>query len=331
MSKRKPAWRVTLDGKDLTDRIRPRLLDLTLAESRGEEADQLDLRIHDHDGRMEIPRRGVIIAVAIGWEGEALTDKGQFRVDEATHEGAPDIITVRARSADLTSALRTRKERSWHAVTLGAVLQQIAGEHGLQARIAPALAGKAVPHLDQAGESDANLLTRLGRRFDAAATVKAGALIFLPIGAGKTAAGVALPDFSIVRADGDGHSWAEADRDKYSGVRAYWHDKAGADRKSVLVGDSGDAKRLRATYNSEGEAREHAQAEWSRLQRGEGTFSYTLALGRADLYPEMRGTVKGFRKPQIDDATWLIAKASHAITGSGGYKTSLDLETAPAR
>ena len=157
------------------------------------------------------------------------------------------------------------------------------------------------------------------------------ALIFLPIGAGKTASGVALPDFAITRADGDGHRWAEADRDKYSGVRAFWHDKAGANRKSVLVGDSGDAKRLRATYNSAAEAREHAQAEWSRLQRGEGTFSYTLALGRADLFPEMRGTVKGFRKPQIDDATWLIAKASHSITGSGGFKTSLDLETAPAR
>ena len=106
------AWRVNLDGRDLTDRIRPRLLDLTLTESRGDEADQLDLRIHDHDGRLEIPRRGVDIVVAIGWEGAALVDKGRFRVDEAQHEGAPDIITVRARSADLTAELRTRKERS---------------------------------------------------------------------------------------------------------------------------------------------------------------------------------------------------------------------------
>lgn len=328
MSNRTPSWRVTLDGADLTARIQPRLLDLTITESRGDEADQLDLRIHDHDGRMEIPRRGVVIQVGIGWDGEALTDKGRFRVDEATHEGSPDIITVRARSADLTSALRTRKERSWHAVTLGAVLQQIAGEHGLQARIAPALAAVAVPHLDQAGESDAHLVTRLGRRFDAAATVKAGALVFLPIGDGKTADGVALPEFSIVRALGDGHRWAQADRDKYSGVRAYWHDKAGADRKSVLVGDSGDAKRLRATYSNAGEARQHAQAEWSRLQRGEGTFAYSLALGRADLYPEMRGTIKGFGKPQIDAAQWLIAKTTHTVTGSAGFTTALELETA---
>lgn len=327
MTARRVAWRVSLDGRDLSDRIRPQLLDLTLTESRGDEADQLDLRIHDHHGRLEIPRRGVEIAVAIGWEGSPLVDKGRFRVDEAQHEGAPDIITVRARSADLTAALRTRKERSWHGVTLGAILLQIAGEHGLSARIAPTLAAIAIPHLDQAGESDANLLTRLGKRFDAVATVKAGALIFLPIGQGSTAGGQPLPEFEIVRAAGDRHRWAEADRDKYSGVRAYWHDKAGANRRSVLVGESGDAKRLRTTFNSEAEAQQHARAEWSRLQRGAGTFAYTLALGRPGLYPEMRGRVRGFGKPQIDDPRWLIAKVTHTITGSGGYTTALEMET----
>lgn len=327
MTTRRVAWRVTLDGRDLTDRIRPRLLDLTLTESRGDEADQLDLRIHDKDGRMEIPRKGVEITLAIGWEGTGLVEKGRFLVDEAQHEGTPDIITVRARSADLTAALRTRKERSWHGVTLGAILQQIAGEHGLQPRIAPELAGTSILHLDQAGESDANLLTRLGKRFDAAATVKAGALVFLKIGGGTTADGKSLPGFEITRRDGDRHRWAEADRDKYSGVRAYWHDKAGANRKSVLVGDSGDAKRLKATYNSEGEALQHARAEWSRLQRGAGTFAYTLALGRPELYPEMRGRVRGFGKPQIDEPAWLIAKVTHTITGSGGYTTAVEMET----
>lgn len=33
-----PQWRVVLDGIDLTERIAPRLLDLTLTECRGGEA-----------------------------------------------------------------------------------------------------------------------------------------------------------------------------------------------------------------------------------------------------------------------------------------------------
>ncbi len=49
-----PQWPVVLDGTDLTARISPRLLDLTLTECRDSEADQLDLRIHDHDGKMAL-------------------------------------------------------------------------------------------------------------------------------------------------------------------------------------------------------------------------------------------------------------------------------------
>ena len=119
-----PAWRVTLDGQDLTERFKPRLLELSLDESRGDDADQLDLVIHDHDGRMDIPPRGALLRVAIGWEGQGLVDHGTFQVDEAEHSGAPDMISVRARSADLTRPMRTRAERSWHDTTLGAVLRQ---------------------------------------------------------------------------------------------------------------------------------------------------------------------------------------------------------------
>ena len=321
-----PAWRVVLDGRDLTERMRPRLVDLSLSESRGSEADQLDLRIHDHDGRMALPRRGVELRVAIGWLDSGLIEKGRFRVDEVEHSGSPDIITIRARSADLTHPLRTRRERSWHAVTLGDVVRNIAGEHGLQPRIAGKLSSIAIPHLDQVNESDVHLLSRLGQRFDAVATVKAGALLFAPIGSGTTPSGIALPSAQITRRDGDQHRYSLADRDTYSGVRAYWNHKPGANRRSVLVGDSGDAKRLRETYSSEAEATEHAKAEWQRIQRGAATMSFTLARGRADLYPEQKLRVSGF-KPEVDETKWLLAKATHTISPSNGFTTALELET----
>ncbi|MGO1072094.1 phage late control D family protein [Lysobacter sp. CA199] len=319
-----PDWRVTLDGKDLTDRLRPRLLDLSLTEARGGEADQLDLRIHDHDGAMALPRRGVVLSIALGWRGSGLVDKGTFTVDEVEHSGSPDVITIRARSADLTRPLRTRQERSWHGVTLGAVLRQLAGEHRLQPRIAPALAAVPLAHLDQS-ESDLALLTRLGQRYDAVATIKGGSLLFASIGSGTTPTGAALPRVVIARESGDSHRFGYADRDKYSGVRAYWSDHAGANRKSVLVGESGDAKRLRETYASEAEAREQANAEWARVQRGAATLSYTLAMGRPELYPEQRVRVRGF-KPEMDSTSWLIAKTTHTITGDNGFSTALDLE-----
>lgn len=321
-----PAWRVVLDGNDLTDRIAPRLIDLTLTECRGGEADQLHLRIHDHDGRMALPRRGVTLTVAIGWRDTGLIDKGSFRVDEVEHSGAPDIITIRARSADLTQKIRTRRERSWHEVTLGKVLRGLAGEHGLKAQIDAALADIAIPHLDQTGESDVHLLQRLGKQYDAVATVKNGTLLFAPIGSGATASGAPLPQPRITRQSGDGHRWHVADRESYSGVSASWGDKAAAQKKTVTVGNAQNAKRLQHSYSSAAAARQAAQSEWQRIQRGTANFSLRLALGRADLYPEQRVTVEGF-KPEIDGTKWLIEKTTHTLTGIGGFTTQVEMET----
>ncbi|MGV7205920.1 phage late control D family protein [Xanthomonas citri] len=320
-----PQWRVVLDGVDLTERIAPRLLDLTLTECRGGEADQLDLRIHDHDGKMALPKRGVRLSVAMGWKATGLVDKGTFVVDEVEYSGAPDIITVRARSADLTADMRTRRERSWHNTTLGAVLNALAGEHGLTPRVAQTLARTKLPHLDQANESDMNLLTRLGQRFDAVATVKAGTLVFAPIGARTTATGKPLPTVMLARCDGDQHRYSVADRDAYTGVRAYWVDKGKARRLSVLVGTDDNAKRLRESYADEATARQHAYAELERIKRGAAKFDYTLAIGRADLYPNRSVTISGF-KPEISAQGWLIAKATHSIAYDG-FRTTVQLES----
>ncbi|MDV2451169.1 contractile injection system protein, VgrG/Pvc8 family, partial [Xanthomonas hortorum] len=264
-------------------------------------------------------------AVALGWKATGLVDKGTFIVDEVEYSGAPDIITVRARSADLTTDMRTRRERSWHNTTLGAVLNTLAGEHALTPRVAEALARIKLPHLDQANESDMNLLTSLGQRFNAVATIKAGALLFAPIGAGTTATGKPLPTVTLTRRDGDQHRYSVADRDAYTGVRAYWVDKGKARRQSVLVGTDDNAKRLRESYANEATARQHAYAELERVKRGMAKFDYVLAIGRAEISPEQSVAVSGF-KPQIDAQRWLVAKATHAL-GGNGFTTSLELES----
>ena len=209
----------------------------------------------------------------------------------------------------------------------GAVLNALAGEHGLTPRVAEALARTKLPHLDQANESDMNLLTRLGQRFNAVATVKAGSLLFAPIGAGTTSTGKPLPTVTLTRRDGDQHRYSVADRDAYTGVRAYWVDKGKARRQSVLVGTDDNAKRLRESYADEATARQHAHAELERVKRGVAKFNYTLAIGRADLFPEQPITASGF-KPDIDGQRWLIAKTTHSVSGSSGFTTALELESA---
>lgn len=81
---------------------------------------------------------------------------------------------------------------------------------------------------------------------------------------------------------------------------------------------------LRTTYSSETAAQRAAAAKWQQLKRGAAEFNMTLAYGRADLYPEMHGTVSGF-KTDINNQDWIIAKATHSID-DGGFKTQLELE-----
>lgn len=217
-----PQFMLTLNSKDITGNISDRLINLTMTDNRGFEADQLDIELDDSDGLVELPLRGAVLSLYLGWKGFALVGKGEFTVDEVEHHGAPDTVTLRARSADFRGTLNSRREESWHDTTLGAVVEAIATRNKLTASVAQSLAGIPVPHIDQSQESDAVFLTRLAERNGGAVSVKAGKLLMLKAGSAVTASGKAIPPISIQRSDGDRHQFAIADRGAYTGVTAKW-------------------------------------------------------------------------------------------------------------
>ena len=239
-----PRYSVQVDGTDITALIAGRLVSLTLTDNRGFEADQLDIVLNDADCKLRLPPRGALVRLAIGWEGSRLVDKGSYTVDEVDHAGAPDQLTIRARSADLRGGLSTQVERSFHAKTVNDIVCTIAGECDLEPLVAPNLAGKLVDHLDQTNESSANLLTRLAGQFDAMATVKSGKLLFAPIGAAASASGKALPPVLITRDKGDSHRFNIADRETYTAVRANYYDTGKAEKGEVIWGKPEDDAEL---------------------------------------------------------------------------------------
>lgn len=328
------AWSVSLDGQDITEKFRPRLLSLTLRETRGEEADQLDIVVSDTDGKVAIPPSGVEIAVMLGWERGArvplgLVDKGSFMVDEAEHAGPPDQLIIRARSADFTDAIRKRKERSFVGQTVGHIVRAIAADNGLTPQVHDSLASKIIPALGSGAVSDIALLKSLGRRFDAVATVKKKRLIFAPIGKGQTASGKTLATATLDRSDCTGrHSYKRIERDNYTGVEAVWHDKGSATRKTVTVGEGGSskAKRLRKVYSSEADATAAATAEFNRKSRAKATMSVNLGYGRPDIGPDSPVTLSGY-KDEINAHKWIVTEANHSMDGTGGLMTQLKLES----
>jgi len=320
-------YRITLAGRDISRLFAPSLISLTLRESRAEQADTLDIVLDDSKGAFDLPNRGAAIDLAIGWVGEPLTSKGSFTVDEVEHSGAPDILTIRAKSASMTNTMHERREKSWHGMTIADIVKAIAGRHSLMAKVGVAIGKTLIEHIDQTHESDMSFLTRLAKRYDAVMTVKANNLLFMPIGSGKTVSGKALAVLALTRADGDQHRYHVAERESYKAVRAHYHSNAKGKRKSVIVGgdNNRNVKVLPEDYATEAEARAAAEAELARVKRSQATLSYMLGLGRADVFPEQPVTVAGF-KPAIDETSWLVKEATHTITGDAGFTTQLELE-----
>nr|WP_045161751.1 phage late control D family protein [Stutzerimonas stutzeri] len=320
-----PICRLVVNGQDITAAIEKRLVGIELTDNRGIEADQLTVNLSDHDGLIAIPPHSATLRLWLGWSDTGLVDKGTYTVDETEHSGAPDLLSIRARSADLRGGLKVKKERSWHGQTLGAIVQAIAGAHGLGAVVSAALSAIELAHIDQANESDANLLTRLGEQFDAFAAIKADRLLFMAVGKSVAASGATLPHINLTRADGDQHRFLQADRDSYSGVRAYYYEVNSAEKKSAIAGGGDNLKELRHSYTDQQSALRAARAEWSRLQRGTATLSYVLAKGRPDLIPELTYSLSGI-KAEIAAIVWLGANVRHSFTPDA-YTTSLELES----
>lgn len=334
-----PAYRITIDGEDISARIRPRLISLNITDNRGFEADTVDLTLDDTDGKLALPRKGATMQAWLGWRGEPMVDKGTYTIDELEHSGAPDQLSIRGKAADLRGSLNKSREQSYHNQTLGDILAAIAARNGVALTVNPEWAAEMLPHTDQQNESDVAFISRLAKDYDAIATIKQGALLFIKAGLGKSASGKALPGVIITRNSGDSHRFSVADRDTYSGVVAYWQDnksgkkqtvevngavKEGAEKNEALSGSGDNVKTLRHVYASKRNAERAARAEWDKLQRGVAKFSITLAKGRPELFPELPVTVSGF-KPQIDQSPWILTQVTHNLSDSG-YTNGLELE-----
>ncbi|EXU76042.1 phage late control D family protein [Erwinia mallotivora] len=343
-----PAFRLTLEGADITQTLEKRLLSLTLTDNRGFEADQLDIELDDADGQLMLPRRGVSLSLALGWKDEALFPKGTFTVDEIEHTGTPDRLVLRARSADFRQTLNIKREKSWHKTSVGEIVKDIAGRHKLLPALGDDVAKMEIDHLDQTNESDASFMMRLAQQCGAVACVKNGNLLFIRQGQGRTASGKALPVITLQRKDGDGHRFTLADRDAYTGVIASWLHTREPTKKPVvkvkrrrrktkkkkepeakqgdyLIGTDENVLVLSRTYANRANAERAAKMKWERLQRGVATFSVQLARGRADLYTEMPVKVSGF-KQAIDAGEWIITTLTHNLSADSGFTTSIELE-----
>ncbi|PWB14221.1 DNA primase [Acinetobacter sp. AM] len=319
-------YKLLVNGTDIGTTVQDRLISMTITDNRGIECDSIDLELSDHDGLLQIPPKGAEIEAWIGWSDSGLVYKGKYVIKERRHSGSPDVLSLRGESADLKAQFKKKKERSFDNKTIADIIQTVATDHGLTAKINSRLGAILLPHLDQ-NESDANLITRIADEHDAIATVKNGFLLFMSKGEGKTLSGNPLPDIIITRAQGDSHTFSDTDgADEVSGVTVFYYDTIHAKRQKVTVGISDENTRELRNIQRDKQTAEHvAQAEYNKIKSKSATFSFKLAYGNPELIPEAPLQFIGF-KSLIDDIVWLGTKVVHTLDASGGFTTDCNAE-----
>lgn len=307
----KPAYKIQVEGVDITTTLQGRLIQLTVTDKRGMEADEVEIELDDHDGKLQLPEKGAKMRVYIGWEAGGLTDKGAYTIDTVEHTGAPDKLVLRGSSTASGSGLKTQRERSWHKVTVKDIVCTIADECDLSPAVSDVLAGEKIEHLDQTNETGANLLTRLAKMFDAVATVKDDHLLFFPAGGGVSVSGKPLGTLAITRADGDQHRFMNADGEAYTAVRATYNDvnlgvkgevdwgaqEDATERKApapTRATASGQYKSLSITKKSRAAALREAKKQWKALKKNRAAKgAYTgVTVNYHDRNLAVTGTVR---------------------------------------
>lgn len=310
-------YRVLADEIDVTSTIQDRLLSLRITDESGLTSDSLEIKLDDRDYAIEWPRHGAEITVYLSTHLHGFLSMGIYVVDEIEHSGPPQTMTIRAKACDMRASMKAPKTRSWEAVTIASLVQTIAAEHGLTAKVSDGLGSILMPHLDQTNESDLHLLARLAKDHDAIAKPVREYLVFVPKGSATSFTGKEMPVVNILASDIQQHRVSQTERARFGSVTAYWHDVDRANKQPVTIGDNLPSFALRHTYSSQDEAIYAAKAKLSQLGRGTASLSLTL-LGNPFVQAEGRLLLKQVRLPV--NGKWVVDRVEHQLD-SGGFIT----------
>ncbi|MGN6357453.1 MAG: phage late control D family protein [Novosphingobium sp.] len=228
-----------------------------------------------------------------------------------------------AKAADMTSAIREPKMRSFHDKTVKEIVEKIAGDHKLTAQIDEEIGKRKVEHIDQQTESDMAFLTRLAGRHGATFKLADGKVIFAKKGSRKLPSGKDKTEIEVSPTGKTSWKANAGERGGFGAASAGYIDPTTKRQRSKKVGKGKVVHRDKRLYGSEAEAEAAAEATLGDLTRGKVSVTVEMP-GDPLIFAEALVRLKDF-DPDVD-GSYLAKTVTHSYSGSG-YTTSLSLET----
>lgn len=319
---KRPDFKLEIGGKDVTATVRDRLLSLSLTDNDGWESDSVQIELDNRDNRIPLPKYEEAVKVWLGHE-DKLAAMGSYKVNDSTVSLRPRTLSISCAAADMMKAsLKVNKTRGWNEQTLGAIVAAIAKEHGLKFAVSDELTGLQYPQVDQANESDLNLLTRLGKDYEATVKVANGYLLVTVKDDGKSMTGQLLPTVTLNEWDVQpGASIRTVNRQKYAAVACEYREVATGEAKTYQAGGGEPVLTLKGMAPTLEQAKARADLSLKKQSSRLLDLSCTTVHGNPGI---LYGTViklgEGWH-PDYDGLEFIAQTANHQYSGS--YVTSV--------
>lgn len=321
---------IWIDGVNVTDRISPLLISLSVSDRPGTLSDSATIELDDTDGRAIMPADKAAVSIKLGWDGE-----GVGEIFRGTLDGSPRAdggrsgrtMSITAKSMDVRSRAKQRQRRHFDDETIEKALQETGKWAGISVSVDPSFASITRDYIALENESFAEFGERIACEVGGTFKIVGDRAVLVKRNGGVNAAGAALP---TVRA-----AWGEnlhdysitpiAGRFSEKSVKTRWYDPKDAEYKTTEAetGTEGASTVYEDTLmaSNEQDAQRRATSLAAELDRESGDGTVTIE-GNIGAQPEGLCIVSGCR-PGID-GTYRIKGVTHDYSRSG-WITRLEL------
>ncbi|EPE6977408.1 contractile injection system protein, VgrG/Pvc8 family [Citrobacter freundii] len=328
-----PAFSIQAEGKDITRVLQQCLSELTLTDYGGATAKADELKISLISETLALPTKGARLRVALGFNDQ-LIDKGWFVVSGVSSSGPPRRIELYATAAPMNAQkqpgdVTSQKTRSWDNLRLADIVKTVATDNGLIPRVADVLKDIHINHIDQVAESDANLLARLARDYNAVSKPSGGYWLFLQQGATATASGKQTGGITITPGEVSNWSYSEGERGSSTGkatgsggkakekIGVRYYDEEDGTTKTSSVEHDGPAMTNPYTQSEKNTAEQQANSRKTQAKRNEQKMTLTgpCRPKHVPLTAEASVSTSGFGSRE--DRAWVVESLVFSLTSAG--------------
>lgn len=302
--------------------------DFTYTDPAEGEADEIEISIFDRNESHKVetsPSLGDTITAKIrtvNWApapGGGTLDCGSFIVDDYSYSGWPISGTIKAVSTPADSSFReTEKSKVWKKVTLEEMGKEIAGSASVELSWNVESAPPAMESVEQSNKTDCSFYQEKCEEYGLCLKLYKEKLVVYDREAYKKKDPVAV----ISQKDVQSWTWKKTLAHTYTGgVYTYTSPKT-KKKVKVTVGDGTRILRESGKADSQADAELKMKAAINNANHNATAMTCEM-MGRTDLVATQCVTMTGFGS--VIDGKYYIDKATHAVSASSGFTTSLEM------